>query len=255
MGTREAYEPGQFSWVELATRDADAAKAFYAELFGWDYDDRPIGGGAVYSMARLQDRWVGALYASEQAAPHWNCYVTVGSAEDAAAACAQAGGTVAAEPFDVLTSGRMTVVEDPTGAALCLWEPREHPGAGLVNAPGALAWNDLYTTDVPTAVAFYTAALGWEVEPVPGAPGGRHAVRAAGRPNGGITGMPPGAEATPSHWLAYFGTADAAASVEAVRRAGGHVVTGPLEVPAGAFAVCADPQGAVFGLVASDFDD
>jgi predicted enzyme related to lactoylglutathione lyase len=67
--------------------------------------------------------------------------------------------------------------------------------------------------------------------------------------------MPPGAEGTPPHWLAYFGTADVVAAVAIVREAGGHVVAGPLEVPAGAFAVCADPQGAVFGLFAGAFDD
>jgi predicted enzyme related to lactoylglutathione lyase len=255
VGVRDGYAPGQFSWVELATPDAVAAKAFYAELFGWTYEDRPVGAGAVYSMAGLDGRRVAAVYASEQAAAHWNCYVTVASVDAAAEACAAAGGTVAAEPFDVLTAGRMTVVQDPTGAPLCLWEAREHAGAGLVNVPGALTWNDLFTTDVPAAGAFYAAALGWEVEAVPGAPGDRRAIRAGGRPNGGITAMPPGAEGTPPHWLAYFGTADAAASVEVVGRAGGRVLAGPLEVPAGAFAVCADPQGAVFGLFAGVFDD
>jgi predicted enzyme related to lactoylglutathione lyase len=255
MGARESYEPGLFSWVELATGDPEGARAFYAELFGWTYEDRPVGAGAVYTMAQLDGRHVAGLFASDQAAAHWNSYVTVASVDEAAAACAAAGATVAAEPFDVLTSGRMTVVQDPTGATVCLWEPREHVGAGLVNVPGALAWNDLFTNDVPGAVAFYAAALGWELEPVPGAPGDRHAIRAGGRLNGGITGMPPDAAGTPPHWLAYFCVADAAASAERAGAAGGRLVAGPLEVPTGVFAVCADPQGAVFGLVSGEMDD
>jgi predicted enzyme related to lactoylglutathione lyase len=48
MGERTRHPPGTFSWAELATSDADAAKSFYSTLFGWDYDDSPIPGGQVY---------------------------------------------------------------------------------------------------------------------------------------------------------------------------------------------------------------
>lgn len=51
MGERTSYPPGTFSWAELATSDAGAAKSFYSTLFGWDYEDNPIGDGQVYSMA------------------------------------------------------------------------------------------------------------------------------------------------------------------------------------------------------------
>ena len=42
MGERTSYAPGTFSWAELVTSDADAAKAFYTELFGWTYRDSPV---------------------------------------------------------------------------------------------------------------------------------------------------------------------------------------------------------------------
>ena len=47
---RPSYEPGTFSWTDLHHR-RDAAKALYRDLFGWDYDDQPIPGGGVYTMA------------------------------------------------------------------------------------------------------------------------------------------------------------------------------------------------------------
>src|SRR4051812_4413535 len=122
MGTRDEHAPGTFSWVELATSDADAAKDFYGRLFGWSYDDLPIGDGMVYSMAKVQDRNAAALFASEQP-PHWNCYVTVASVDDTLAKVSDAGGQ-AGEAYDVMDAGRMAVVTDPTGAPLCLWEPR-----------------------------------------------------------------------------------------------------------------------------------
>ena len=41
MGERTSYPPGTFSWAELATSDAGAAKAFYTSVFGWDYRGQP----------------------------------------------------------------------------------------------------------------------------------------------------------------------------------------------------------------------
>ena len=117
MGERTSYTPGTFSWAELATSDAEDAKRFYSALFGWEYDDNPIGDDLVYSMARREGRNVAALYQSDQP-PHWNCYVTVESADDAARRAADAGGRVLQEPFDVMDVGRMAVVADPAGAAL-----------------------------------------------------------------------------------------------------------------------------------------
>ena len=68
MGERTSYAPGTLSWTELVTSDADAAKAFYTELFGWSYDDRPVGEGMVYSMAQLDGKSVAALYRADERA-------------------------------------------------------------------------------------------------------------------------------------------------------------------------------------------
>ena len=54
MGERTSYPPGTFSWVDLQTTDQDAAKSFYADLLGWEYDEIPIGDGSTYAMAKLQ---------------------------------------------------------------------------------------------------------------------------------------------------------------------------------------------------------
>ncbi len=48
------YEPGQFSWVDLMTRDTAAAKSFYGELFGWTSEDTPVDDcDAAVEKARL----------------------------------------------------------------------------------------------------------------------------------------------------------------------------------------------------------
>src|SRR5690349_20333387 len=115
MGERTSHPPGTFSWAELATGDAAAAKALYTELFGWRYEDNPIGAGQVYSMAVRDDGHVAALFSSAEP-PHWNCYVTVASADAAAARAREPGGRVLDEPFDVMGARRMGGHAEPAGA-------------------------------------------------------------------------------------------------------------------------------------------
>jgi hypothetical protein len=253
MGTRDRYEPGTFSWVELATSDAGAARRFYGELFGWDFEDSEIPDGGTYTMVKLQDRYVAGLMASEQP-PHWNSYISVDSVDEAVERAKGAGGQ-ALDPFDVMGAGRMAVITDPTGAPVCLWEPKDHPGAGVVNVPGSLTWNDLMTSDVGKAAEFYCDVFGWEVAEVEGAPGERVVIRNGDRMNGGMASLPEGAGGAPPHWLPYFGVEDAGAAAERVKGLGGDVVAGPIDVPSGRFALCADPQGAVFAIFAGEFDD
>ena len=166
MAERTSHAPGTISWTDLETTDQDGAKAFYGALFGWEYEDMPVGEGATYSMAKLNGRSAAAMSGqrAEDAArgvpPHWNLYVTVADVDAAASAVAGAGGQVFAEPFDVFDAGRMAVIADPNGAALCLWQPGTNIGAEVVNEPGALTWADTATTDAPAAQAFYSAAAG-----------------------------------------------------------------------------------------------
>ena len=83
--------------------------------------------------------------------PAWTTYVSVEDADASIDKVKAAGGTVFVEPMDVLDVGRMAVFADPTGAAAAVWQPRRHIGAGLVNEPGALAWNELTTRDTAAA--------------------------------------------------------------------------------------------------------
>src|SRR4029453_18876826 len=115
MGERTSYAPGTFSWAELVTSDADAAKAFYTSVFAWEYRDNPIPDGSVYTTALRDGLDVGALYAADQP-PHWNCYVTVESADAAAARAGELSATIAAEAFDVMDVGRRAGIVDPVGA-------------------------------------------------------------------------------------------------------------------------------------------
>jgi predicted enzyme related to lactoylglutathione lyase len=153
MGERDSYAPGVFCWADLGTTDAAAAKAFYTGLLGWEAEDLAAGDDGVYTMFRRDGRDVAALYemgAEERGElpPHWSSYVSVDDVEAVAARARELGATVVAEPFDVTDSGRMAVVRDPGGAIVHLWQAGRHIGAGCVNEPGCMVWNELATPDV-----------------------------------------------------------------------------------------------------------
>jgi len=256
MGERTSHPPGTISWTDLVTSDLDAAKGFYGSLLGWTFEDMPVGDGNIYSMASVGGRHVAAVSADQEQPPHWNLYVTVASADAAAARAGELGATVLAPPFDVLDAGRMAVVQDPTGAILCPWEPRLNIGAQLVNAPGALTWADITTPDPDAAARFYGDWLGWTLDTGEFGPDYR-VIRTGGRTNGGVTALPPdqAAAGVPPHWYPYLGTEDLEAAVAAVGELGGRTVVEPTETPVGSFAVVIDPQGADFALWGGRYDD
>jgi predicted enzyme related to lactoylglutathione lyase len=251
-----SHVPGTFSWVELATTDQAAGVAFYRALFGWDVHDQPIGPAEVYSMFQMRGRAVGAGHTMSSAErqtspPHWNLYITVASADETATRAAALGARVLAPAFDVMDAGRMAVLQDPTGAAFCVWEPKNHIGAGILGEPGALCWSELSTRNMDVAEAFYTQLFGWV--PKRSAPGAEMAYTEfsiQGQPSIGMMGMPEGMPAdVPSYWMPYFQVADCDGSTATATALGGRVIVPPRDIPStGRFAVVSDPQGAMFSL-------
>lgn len=258
MGTRTSYSPGTFCWADLATSDPAAAKDFYTGLFGWDVEDMPAGEGAVYSICRVGGAPVAALYGQspeqrEQGwPPVWLNYVTVVDADATATRVAELGGTVVEAPFEVMEAGRMCILADPQGATLLAWQPRRHPGAGLVNEPGAMTWNDLQTSDVAAAARFYSELFGWTVAEVPESGGRYWTIQGAEGANGGMMPLP--APDVPPHWQPYFAVESLDAARTQVEELGGTVLMGPMPVPGGAFLAIRDPQGAAFSLFAGELD-
>jgi predicted enzyme related to lactoylglutathione lyase len=255
MGERASYEPGTFSWVDLQTDDLEAARRFYGELFGWDYNDIPIGDGAVYSMAQVQGHNVAGLgeRQDESIPPHWNCYVTVADAGASAARAAELGAALLAGPFDVFDAGRMAAFADPQGAVLSVWQAKESIGAGVVNVPGALTWNDLISPDVEASAGFYRDLFGWEIAEVEGSDGQYWSITNGGRLNGGMMPMPPGGHPA---WNLYFACEDCDTTLALAGELGAETVMGPIDVPNGSrFAILRDPSNAVFSVASGQMDD
>lgn len=109
---------GAMTWNELATRDIEAAKAFYSELIGWDFnvteseqmtyheirnDGRSNGG-----MLQMDERWPAEIPA------HWMVYFNVEDCDATVQTIEENGGTVSVPPTAIQV-GRFSVVQDPQG--------------------------------------------------------------------------------------------------------------------------------------------
>lgn len=188
MGERTSHTPDTISWSDLGTSDPDAAKTFYTSLFGWEYEDMPIPQGGAYTKLRKDGKDAAALSSAQEGMPpRWNCWVTMESAEDAAAKAAELGATVMAEPFDVMDAGRMAVIQDPTGTVFSVWEPRQHIGARVVNGPGPpreAVVDDDYRLHASAEAAFALILVGqrWSQRPCAPAGGSRSQPRSLAAP-------------------------------------------------------------------------
>lgn len=256
MDAIEKHQPGTFSWVDLATIDANAAKKFYTALFGWEAVDTPAGPDMVYTMLQLEGKPVAALYEmspeqrDQSIPPHWMSYVTVENIDSVIARVRELNGTVIAEPFHVFDSGRMGLFQDPTGAVLALWQPKEHIGAHYKNIPGSLCWNELATNDREKAKDFFTRLFGWNADTAEMTGIIYTSFKIGEMPVGGMYQMGEDMGNMPSHWLPYFSVEDCDAFVEKAVELGGKVLMPPSDVPkTGRFAVLQDPQGGAFAVI------
>lgn len=114
---------GAFSWNELMTTDADAAKVFYGDLFGWGMQ-KCEAGDMDYTMATLGDQEIAGIMAIPEDAsgmpPSWGGYVTVADVDALLPRVTKLGGKVAIPPHDIPDVGRFAVIQDTQGAMLSI---------------------------------------------------------------------------------------------------------------------------------------
>jgi len=232
----DKHPAGSFCWIELATSDQSAAKAFYSALFGWLPNDMPMGPGEVYTIFRLEgrDAAAGCTLRPDQLAqhvpPHWMPYIAVDSADQAAEKAKSLGGTVLAPAFDVMEAGRMSVIQDPTGAIFCGWQAGKNTGIGIAGVHGTLCWGDLSTSDVNRAREFYSGLFGWQIMAGENDKSGYLHIKNGDHFIGGIPPAENRPAGVPPHWLAYFWVDDVDASTAKAKELGANVFAGPMTI-------------------------
>lgn len=251
----DKHAPGLFCWAELGTTDSKAAKTFYGALFGWTPNDNPMGPDQVYTMLEIGGKAVGAMYQLDKnmremgIPPHWMLYVAVANTDETAARVPALGGKVMKEPFDVFDAGRMAVIQDPTGAAFCLWQANKHIGALRIDEVNTLCWSELLTSDKQKALDFYSKLFGWTMKTNPADPHQYTEFSNQGKPIGGIMQILKEWGNMPSNWSPYFMVGSVDATAAKAQQSGGSLRMPPTDIPnTGRFATIADPQGAAFSI-------
>lgn len=112
-----------FVHIELNTSDVGKAKAFYSELFDWRLEDMPMSGGA-YTMINVGEGTGGGLmqHPMPGAPSTWLAYVLVDDVADSTAKAKALGAGILKDVTDVPGAGRFSLITDPTGAVLGLWQ-------------------------------------------------------------------------------------------------------------------------------------
>ncbi len=265
MSERSEYAPGEFCWVDLATTDVDGSKSFYNGLLGVDAQAAPgdpeeTGG---YGFLMQDGKMVAGIGPVRSGEGHsaWASYIKVDDADATAQRVKDAGGSVFFGPVDLPNeSGRVAMLRDPEGAFIGIIQQNRHPGAQIVNEPGAWTWNNLLTRDLEGAKRFYGDVFGWTAIHNEEAPPGilMWQVEDQRWPEG-MGGMMQISEDLPAemppHWQVYFIVENADQAIEKAESAGAQLGFGPIDVPVGRMATLVDPQGAAVSIIESRYPE
>lgn len=251
MPQMTSYRHGVPNWIDVASTDIATTSAFYSDLFGWDGQHMEAEGGD-YHMFSIGGRSVAGMGPAqgEGTMPVWGTYINVDDLDAALERAVAAGGTVLMERMDILTSGSMAIVLDPSGASVSFWQAGDHIGCELVNEANTLGWNELTTRDAEAAKPFYAAVLGWTYETVDMGSGDYILAQVDGRTVAGI--MPMLGDDwgdLPSHWMAYIAVDNVDSIMERTAELGGTISVPATDIPPGRFGIINDPTGAAVSVM------
>ena len=97
--------------------------------------------------------------------PHWMPSVLVESVDASAAKATSLGGKIIVPPSDIPGAGRYSIISDPQGVSISMFEPSggmSGQGGGDKGGNGDFSWHELTTTDHKAAFDFYSKLFGWE---------------------------------------------------------------------------------------------
>ena len=246
---------GRFVWHELMTTNTKSAADFFSQVAGWK--PQPWGEDPPYTVFMAGGKSMAGLMALPEAAramgapPSWLTYISTPDVDNGARQVVSLGGKVVKEAADIPTIGRFAVVQDPQGAVFALFKPLGGSPSDGDPALGDYSWHELMTTDWRAALSFYKQMFGWEetgsMDMGPGM-GMYQMFGWNGRPRGGIfnkSSQQPG----PPSWLPYVHVPDSKKTAEVIKKLGGKIINGPMEVPGGDWIVAGlDREGVAFAV-------
>jgi predicted enzyme related to lactoylglutathione lyase len=247
------HHPGKMIWADLITPNLAAAESFYAQLFGWTFQDMSTA-DSDYAVASLDGRPIAgvlqkAMPVGEQRQPAWLTFLAVRDVDAARGIALRQGGKSVYESKTYPRRGRQAVVADPDGAVLALLASTSGDPPDFLAAPGEWIWSSVFAHDPKRSAAFYKAVFGYDVFDLPSDDGAEHVILSSDDyARAGIHTLPPGHRRP--HWLNFIRVADASESSAKAVALGGRILVEPYEDRhGGKISVIADPAGAPIGLM------
>ena len=253
--------PGKIIWRDLLTNDPVASQRFYGELFGWEFEKigeaSNLSSNSAYTLIRHNGQLIGGMVDTvalngRKDISQWVVLMAVEDLDARAKAVVASGGEIVTPPTDLQARGRLALVTDAEGALLGLLETRDGDPRDSEPEIGGFLWDELWTTDVPNAVAFYEELAGLEAESVDidadGDAGRAYRLLKAGdTPRVGILPVP--LEGLEPAWISYIRVEDPAAMTARVPELGGRVIVEAQPRPLGGeVALITGPSGAGVAL-------
>ena len=251
--------PGKFIFADYFTSDITAAKAFYGNVFGWQW--RWITADQSYGMFYQGDVAIAGVALRESSTPNtaygrWIHYLSTGDVAAKVAAVSKAGGRVLLEPQTLPDRGILAVVADADGAPFGLLNSSSGDPADYRSEVGEWLWVSLFSNDVKKAAHFYQNLLGYEVIDAEDTDNELDVILSKnGYARAGIGQLPESSESHPS-WLGYIYVDNVTAYLTKAVAQGAEVLVPPnAALMDGKMAVIADPLGAPIALINWSFGD
>ena len=248
---------GRVIWHELLTHTPEASQRFYAELFGWEFENPGagygVGGRGGYTLIRHNGQLIGGMIDTNVLnnrtdISQWIMVLSVADVDRVARRARDEGGRVLSPPTDLERRGRLAVVEDAEGAILALLQTRAGDPPERTPEHGDFLWNELWSRDLDGAAGFYAALADFDVEVASTGPDADYRVLKVGdTPRAGILATP--VDDVQPVWLNYLRVEDPQAVVAKVDGLGGQVLVDVRDREVGGqAAIIAGPSGAGIAL-------
>jgi uncharacterized protein len=248
------HHPGKIVYVQLMTPDLNAAKRFYAALFGWTFQDLPMG-HTHFAQASLDGQQVAGLMerplpAGAQRRPAWLTFISARDVDATRSLAEQHGAKVLLEPRTIPGFGRIAVFSDPQGAAFAVLASSSGDPPDIQADDGEWIWSSLITSDPQADAAFYRTLFGYETYDLASSGEPNHLILASDSfARASVNPFPSDRPNAHPRWVNYVRVEDVAAMAAKVTSLGGHVLVPPrVDRDGDMIAIMADPLGAIFGL-------
>lgn len=254
----EQHLPGKIIWHDLISDTPTQSQHFYTTLLGWTFETVPLNDQMNYRLIRNKGQLIGGMVdqtqlRSQADISQWMPLMATDDIEASIQTVSAQGGKIIAPPTDVLSRGKISVIEDPQGALMALLQTKWGDPADREPVPGDFLWNELWTSDQDSATHFYQSLTQFTIDDHVVAAADEHRYRILkSQDTPRLSIIPNPVEDLDPVWVSYILVENAAvleAMVAQVEGLGGKVLLPPQDrLIGGKVALIADPSGAGIAL-------